>query len=92
MDAMVSVGLICLGCLLCLVITRTSRFFGSTSAIGFALVRYIRWWEAFSWLNCPLVLWSVVMFFLFEILYGALFYSVKRQEERSQCGIKHKER
>ncbi|PYH34351.1 uncharacterized protein BO87DRAFT_57449 [Aspergillus neoniger CBS 115656] len=69
-----------------------SRFFGSTSAIGFALVRYIRWWEAFSWLNCPLVLWSVVMFFLFEILYGALFYSVKRQEGRSQCGIKHKER
>ncbi|GKZ68765.1 hypothetical protein AnigIFM50267_003510 [Aspergillus niger] len=69
-----------------------SRFFGSTSAIGFALVRYFRWWEAFSYLNCPLVIWSVAMFFLFEILYGVLFCSVKRQEKSSQRGNKHKER
>ncbi|PWY91936.1 hypothetical protein BO94DRAFT_617641 [Aspergillus sclerotioniger CBS 115572] len=69
-----------------------SRFFGSASAVGFALIRYYRWPAAFSWLNCPLILWTATMFLLFEILYGALFFLVKRREEDFQQHKKQKQR
>ncbi|RAK97741.1 meroterpenoid cyclase pyr4 [Aspergillus ibericus CBS 121593] len=68
-----------------------SRFFGSTTAMGFALVRYFYWPEAFSWLNCPIIWWSVATFFLSELLYGFLYFLVKRREEESQH-IKYKQR
>ncbi|PYI11326.1 hypothetical protein BO78DRAFT_446280 [Aspergillus sclerotiicarbonarius CBS 121057] len=69
-----------------------SKFFGSTSAIGFALVRYMYWPEAFSWLNCPIVLWSVAVFFVSELLYGFLFFLIKRREDDSQQHVKCKQR
>ncbi|OOF99087.1 hypothetical protein ASPCADRAFT_41863 [Aspergillus carbonarius ITEM 5010] len=69
-----------------------SRFFGSASAVGFALVRYYRWPAAFSWLNCPIILWSVSIFFLSEILYGVLFFIVQRHEEDTQDHAKQKQR
>ncbi|PYH92710.1 hypothetical protein BO71DRAFT_329378 [Aspergillus ellipticus CBS 707.79] len=67
-----------------------SRFFGSTSAVGFALIRYFYWPGSFSWLNSPLILWALAVFFLSEILYGVCFFFVKSHEEASQQQVKYK--
>ncbi|PWY78297.1 hypothetical protein BO70DRAFT_408363 [Aspergillus heteromorphus CBS 117.55] len=67
-----------------------SRFSGSTSTVAFAFIRYLYWPGSFSWLNSPLMLWSVCIFFLSEFLYGILFLSIRRYEEASQHQVKYK--
>ncbi|PYH45065.1 meroterpenoid cyclase pyr4 [Aspergillus saccharolyticus JOP 1030-1] len=67
-----------------------SRFLGSISTLGFASIRYVYWPRAFAWLNCPLMLWAVAVFFLSELLYGFCFFLIRRQEEASRLEEKRK--
>ncbi|PYI14222.1 hypothetical protein BO86DRAFT_381414 [Aspergillus japonicus CBS 114.51] len=69
-----------------------SRFLGSISTIGFAYIRWAYWPGAFAWLNCPLILWAVAVFFLSELLYGFCFFLIKKQEEAFQLDDSQKRR
>ncbi|KAL4785221.1 hypothetical protein BJX76DRAFT_185543 [Aspergillus varians] len=61
-----------------------SRFLGSISTIVFVALRYFYWREAFSWIAGPFVLWTVVVFFASELIYGYCFYRIRRQEAESR--------
>ncbi|KKK13733.1 hypothetical protein AOCH_003354 [Aspergillus ochraceoroseus] len=60
-----------------------SRFFGSTSTIGFWTLRYLYWPEAFSWLGEPILIWAIAVFFASEFTYGYCFYRIQYQENLS---------
>nr|A0A2I6PJ07.1 RecName: Full=Terpene cyclase nodB; AltName: Full=Nodulisporic acid biosynthesis cluster protein B [Hypoxylon pulicicidum]AUM60064.1 indole diterpene cyclase [Hypoxylon pulicicidum] len=65
-----------------------SRFIGSGCVVGFAILRYMYWSEAFNWLNSPLVLWSLGVFIAVDSLYGICLWNVKKYEhgqERSNA-------
>ncbi|KAI3114649.1 hypothetical protein CBS147333_1804 [Penicillium roqueforti] len=58
-----------------------SRFFGSCSAMGFAILRWMYWPESFAWLSSPLILWSVAVFLIVDGSYGLCYWYVKRYEK-----------
>lgn len=49
----------------------------------FAGLRWKYWNSAFSWLNSPLVLWSLATFLLVDASYGVGLVCVRRYERRS---------
>jgi paspaline synthase len=61
-------------------LSRLSRFLGSCCTVGFAGLRWMYWPQSFSWLNSPLVLWSLAVFLLVDGSYGLCYWYVKRYE------------
>nr|A0A140JWT2.1 RecName: Full=Terpene cyclase ptmB; AltName: Full=Penitrem biosynthesis cluster 1 protein B [Penicillium simplicissimum]BAU61559.1 putative membrane protein [Penicillium simplicissimum] len=57
-----------------------SRFLGSSCTVGFASLRWMYWPESFSWLNSPLVLWSLALFLTVDGSYGICYWYVRQYE------------
>jgi paspaline synthase len=60
--------------------SRLSRFLGSSCTVVFASLRWMYWPESFSWLNSPLVLWSLALFLTVDCSYGLCYWYVRQYE------------
>ncbi|KAJ9237854.1 hypothetical protein DTO169E5_5025 [Paecilomyces variotii] len=66
-----------------------SRFIGSACVVVFGWLRYFYWYEAFSWLNSPLIWWCLAVFFVVDGSYGVCLYYIKRAESVQRMKHKH---
>lgn len=62
---------------------RLGRYLGSCCTVGFATYRYVYWQEAFSWLNSPLLFWSLGVFLVADTAYGLCFHHIRCMEVRA---------
>ncbi|RJE24350.1 hypothetical protein PHISCL_03298 [Aspergillus sclerotialis] len=70
--------------------TSLSRSLGTGCGTAFALIRYVYWPEAFSFVAEPLLMFWIVVFSLADCFYGICFYYVRKYERAQSTKVNGK--